>query len=421
MPDRSVAPDHSSSFCINLQKVQTTTLKNDVLLHSLEAGTQPLVKIEVIFPVGGSYYEEKAGAALLALKMLNEGTLSFTSSELSAHFAQYGAFINVTPSFDVASISLYCLSKHLNKVLAYFAEMVLTPVFPNANLKRIRQIEIQQLRMQNERSNITASKKFRNLIFGDENPYGKIIDEQNLEEITPDDLQLFHQQNLSNFEIIASGQVDVGIKSAINTFLGKGKKAETKRFFSHHLIKTGESDVREARPEALQSSIRMGKLTVDKTHPDYIPLLITTHILGGYFGSRLMRNIREDKGYTYGISSSLVSLKHDTWFVVGTDVKKGVAEETIAEVKIELQTLCTTPVSSLELATVKNHMLGHFQSELSSAFSLAEKFKSIHIHGLDYTYYEQFLTQLEDINSDKILSIANQYLDPMSMKTVVVG
>lgn len=421
MLDRSVAPRHTSSFNISLQKAQTHHLDNDILLHTLEAGTQPVVKVEVLFPTGGAYYEDKKGISLMALKLLQEGTLSFTSSQLSSHFAQYGAFVNVSPSFDVASISLYCLSKHLEILLPQFTEIVLSPVFPAAEVQRVRQIEIQQLRMQNERSNVIASKKFRQLIFGEANPYGKIINEQDLDEITPEDLQHFHEKQLNNFEIIASGQADNQTVQLLTSFFGKKSNARSVRSPQLYAVKTGASDIKENRPAALQSSVRMGKLVVDKTHEDFIPLLITSHVLGGYFGSRLMKNIREDKGYTYGVYSSLVSLKHNTYFVVGTDVIKEFSEQTVAEVKMELEKLCTTPVGSQELNAVKNHMLGHFQSQLTSAFSLAEKFKNIHVHGLNYSYYQKFLETLQSIDSSTIQQMANKYLEPSSLRTVVVG
>lgn len=422
MLNRSIAPGHSSTYHIELNKAKRYTLDNGVPLFTLEDGKQPIIKLEVMFPVGGTYYEDKTATSLLALKMLREGTASFTSSQLSNHFAQYGAFIELNPSFDVSSISLYCLSKHLNTVLPYLVEMIFAPTFPESELKRIRQIEIQQLKQQQERTNIVASKKFRNLLFGSNNAYGKIINEDDLINCQQEDLMYFHQGHLKHIELIASGEVNASnIETINNTFKHVSRSSGSDNIITGHLPDSDTDTVKEEKTGALQSSIRIGRLVINKTHEDYIPLLITSHILGGYFGSRLMKNIREDKGFTYGIYSSIVALKHHSYVVIGTDVKKEFADNTIHEINKELDVLCSTPVGTQELDTVKNHMIGHFQSKLSSSFSLAEKFKNIHIHGLDYSYYDKYISTIEHITSQEIQDMANKYLRADSLKKVVIG
>lgn len=421
MLNRSIAPAHTSSYQIKFPKVKRHSLDSGIPLYVLDEGVQPIIKLEIMFPVGGTYYEEKTATSLLALKMLKEGTDSFTSSQLSNHLAQYGAFLELNPSFDVSSVSLYCLTKHLGTLLPYLAEMIYSPVFPEHELNRIRQIEIQQLKLQNERTNIVASKRFRNLLFGDNHPYGKIISEADLIQRQQDDLKQFHQKHLNILEIVASGEVSADSINIINRVFNKAMTQRTPHTTNYTAVGVDNASIKEDKAGALQSSIRVGQLTVNKTDPDYIPLLITSHVLGGYFGSRLMKNIREDKGFTYGIYSSIVALKHDSYIVIGTDVKKEFVNDTINEIDKELNTLCSTPVAHHELDTVKNHMIGHFQSRLSSAFSLAEKFKNIHIHNLDYGYYDKYLSTVQDITSQDILEMANRYLHPNSQKRVIIG
>ncbi|GAA0891623.1 pitrilysin family protein [Fulvivirga kasyanovii] len=421
MLNRSVAPAHTSSYQIKFPKVKRHTLDSGIPLYILDEGVQPIIKLEIMFPVGGTYYEAKTATSLLALKMLKEGTESFTSSQLSNHLAQYGAFLELNPSFDVSSVSLYCLTKHLGILLPYLAEMIYSPVFPEHELNRIRQIEIQQLKLQNERTNIVASKRFRNLLFGNNHPYGKIISEADLIQQQQDDLRRFHKDHLSTFEIVASGEVSAESIDIINNVFNRTVAHPATHTSNYTDVAANSSSIKEDKAGALQSSIRVGRMTINKTHPDYIPLLITSHVLGGYFGSRLMKNIREDKGFTYGIYSSVVALKHDSYIVIGTDVKKEFVDDTISEIDKELNTLCSFPVAPHELDTVKNHMIGHFQSRLSSAFSLAEKFKNIHIHGLDYSYYDQYLSTVQNITSQDILEMANKYLHPNSQKSVIIG
>ncbi|MBL6444927.1 insulinase family protein [Fulvivirga sp. 29W222] len=422
MLNRSVAPSHTSSYQIKFPKVKRHTLDSGIPLFLLDEGSQPVIKLEIMFPFGGTYHENKTGTSLLALKMLREGTVSFTSNQLANHFAQYGAFLELNPSFDAPSVSLYCLPKHLETLLPYLVEMIFTPTFPENELKRIKQIEVQQLKLQQERTNIVASKTFRNLLFGKNHPYGKIITEEDLSGRSQEELKRFHKEHLTSIELIASGQVS---SSSINIINRAFKQATTSTDNIHESLFTladaPPSTIKKEKAGALQSSIRIGTHTVKKTHPDYIPLLITSHVFGGYFGSRLMKNIREDKGFTYGIYSSIVALKHNSYIVIGTDVKKEFVQDTIDEVNKELHILCNTPVEQHELDTVKNHMVGHFQSKLSSAFSLAEKFKNIHIHGLEYSYYDRYLSTIEEITSEEIQEIANKYLKPGSLNQVIIG
>lgn len=422
MQDRTIAPTHSTLYKLDFPKAETHLLANSVPLYAINAGSQPIVKIEALFPQGGSYYEKKTATALLALKMLQEGTENFTSRQLSDHFAQYGAFIEKSPSFDIPSVTLYCLSKHLDKVLPYFAEVILAPTFPEADLKRLVHIQVQQMKLQNEKSNILASKKFRHLVFGNNNPYGKIIAKEDFEQIIRQDLIAFQRENLSGIEILVSGQADQHTLHSISKYFGKTPvKTKLDAEIKESTLNETESLINEPKENALQSSIRIGKEVILKSHPDYIKLLVANHVLGGYFGSRLMKNIREDKGYTYGINSSIVTLKHHSYFVVSTDVQKEFVDDAINEIEKEIVKLGSEPIDAKELATVKNQMFGHFQSELTSAFSLAEKFKNIHTHGLGYSYYNEYVDTLASITSLEILSIFKKYLQPELMKKVIIG
>ena len=421
MLDRTIAPSHSSTYNINLPQVTRHTLNNGVPLFILNEGKQPVVKLEVLFPFGGIYHESEPATAMLALKMLKEGTSSFSSQELSEKLAHYGAFLEVSPSFDYPSIALYCLSRHLPDILPIFQEIINEATLPNEEFERIRQIELQQIKLQNERSNIVASKKYRNLLFGDSHPYGVLVQEEDLNQRETSDLKDFYNKNLNTIELIISGQVETADFDLINTAFGHFPQTNKVNKVDHQPNFAEARQIIDEKDDALQSSIRMGKLMISKDHDDYIPLLITTHLLGGYFGSRLMKNIREDKGYTYGIYSSLVALKHATYLTIGTDVKKEYRADTLSEIKREITRLQTEPVGAQELDTVKNHMVGHFQSRLNSAFSLAEKFKNVHLHDMDYSYYDNYLSSIKQFTAEDVMNMSNKYLQIGDLNTVVVG
>jgi predicted Zn-dependent peptidase len=181
------------------------------------------------------------------------------------------------------------------------------------------------------------------------------------------------------------------------------------------------SSTKETRDDALQSSIRLGIKSINRKNKDYFKFSIMNTLLGGFFGSRLQKNIREEKGFTYGISSSLVPMYRSGYWAVGTDVKNENVAETISEVKKEMQILKDELVSEEELSLVKNYLMGSFTGELTQAFDIAEKVKIIELEGLDADYYDQFQDQIFSCTPSEIRDLANKYLDPSKLTEVVVG
>ena len=158
-----------------------------------------------------------------------------------------------------------------------------------------------------------------------------------------------------------------------------------------------------------------------KNHPDFTDLVILNTVLGGYFGSRLMSNIREDKGYTYGIGSGLASMIRTGCFCIATEVGVHVTKETIKEIYKELHILCNDKVSNKELQLVRNYLQGTFLASIDSPFALAEKFKGIWKFGLGYNYYQNYQQRLHDITAERLLELSQKYLNPSTMLEVVVG
>jgi predicted Zn-dependent peptidase len=150
-------------------------------------------------------------------------------------------------------------------------------------------------------------------------------------------------------------------------------------------------------------------------------MLVLNEVFGGYFGSRLMKNIREEKGFTYGISSNLVTLRHEGYLVIGTDVKKEFTGLTLDEVYKEMEILRNGPVGEEELQTVKNYMIGSFAGSLNSPFAIADNFKSIYFEGLTYDFFEHYIENILHTSAGDLVYLANTYLQPDSLLEVVVG
>ena len=178
---------------------------------------------------------------------------------------------------------------------------------------------------------------------------------------------------------------------------------------------------REEKPGSVQSSIRLGKKSLLRSHADYVDVLFLSHILGGYFGSRLMKNIREEKGLTYGIHASLHALKNDSYLVIGADVNKENVDLTIDEISKELRRLREERIDSNELETARNHFIGGLQSELTTAFAHADKIKTIRLFGVGDQYYNSMINRIEKMTADDLLRAGETHFHESSFMQIAVG
>ncbi len=422
MLDRKSAPKFHRITKINIPDADFKALDNGIPVYTIAAGKQPVIKVEFIFKAG-SWNEEAPGASYFATKMLSEGTSRLTSAEISNEIEKYGAYLDLNASMDFAVITLECLTKQVPFLLPLVHELLYDSVFPENELLTLKKIKSQQIKVNREKTSILASVKFREAIFGTSHPYGKDLTVQNVEDLKLEEVRHFYNKFLTeNFEIIVSGQPTPDFHKLLNSIFGRKdllKSTEEGLFLAENL--SPDKFIVEEKKNNIQSSIRLGKKLFKKNHPDLIDMLVLNEILGGYFGSRLMKNIREEKGYTYGISSSIITLKNEGFFIVGTDVNKENTQNTIDEILKEIKILQNTPVPEEELETVKNYMIGSFLSDINTPFALADKFKSVHLNNLDLQFYQNYIARINSITADEIQQAANKHLDIDSLHTVVVG
>lgn len=422
--DRSIAPPSRPIREVNLVEAQTRYLANGVPLHVIRAGKQPVVGIELLFRSAGIKHAIKTGTCFFTLKMLAEGTAQKSAYEISEYADKYGAFLQFSPGVDYSTVDVYCLSKYANELLQLLHEITVEPSFPQEELAKFKTIQKQRLKVNNEKSSMLASKKIKAVLFGAEHPYGKSLEEEDVDKITREDLLAFYENILlSRLEIIVSGDVNEEVIQAVAKHFGQ--RAMAPESVDRPKIKpfnqAGNKQHIVERPDNLQSSIRMGMPLFTKDHPDYNKFRVVNTILGGYFGSRLMRNIREEKGLTYGINSGVVAHQEAGYFIAGTDVKKEFTGLVIDEIYKEIELLRTKPVNEVELNTVKNYMAGRLLSSVDTPFALAEKFKNVYLYGLNYDFYKSYLDFINTIDANTIQQVAEKYLIPSQIKEVVVG
>jgi len=266
-----------------------------------------------------------------------------------------------------------------------------------------------------------ASDYFRQRLFGKNHPYGRTLSHGSIDDITSNDVNSFYQElNRAHRELIVSGQITTKVIDQIKHVFGK--QAYSPEVFSKaYNVEPNSTPQVENRKDSLQSSLRIGKLTVKKDDKGFHKIFIANTLLGGFFGSRLMKNIREEKGLTYGIHSSVPVLLNSGYFVIGADVMKQNKDLAVQEIYSELKLLRTKLPTRSEMEILRNYLMGSFQSEINTPFSLAEKFKSVHLYGMDYDYYDNLFTTIRNCKPSDITSTAEKYFHEDSMLSVTVG
>lgn len=422
--NRKVQPQILCIDEINLAQPLECKLDNGIPVYQINAGTQDVVKIELIFGAG-SWYESKPFVAYATSKMLAEGSKKYSAEEIAERIDFYGAFIEASSDKDNASIALYTLNKYIDTTLEILEEIVKSPSFCNNELSVFLQKQKQGYLVNSKKVNYLARTKFNEIIFGEQHPYGEVLIENTFNNIKRDDLVDFFKSyySIKNCKIIVSGKLDDSVSEKLNKYFG-GNNWNSNNIPdspNYEITPNTNSKHKITKSDTVQSAIRIGRQLFNRTHPEFKELLVLNSVLGGYFGSRLMNNIREDKGYTYGIGSAIISLKNSGYFFITAEVGAEVCESAVNEIYKELEILRNKLIPHNELELVKNYMMGVFIRSIDGPFALADKFKSLIDYELDYNYYYQFLDTIRNITSEKLRELANNYYKKEDMFEIIVG
>lgn len=422
--DRKNPPAFKTVEKIDMIKASEQRLRNNIPVYSVNAGTQALIKIEFLFSAG-MYQQQMPLQATTVNTMLEEGTSTLSASQIADKVDYYGAYLETGVSQDSASVVLYTLNKHLQSTLPVVEQVIKDSVFPQNELETHIRNKKQKFHVNNQKVAILARKRFTELLFGAKHPYGINVQEADFEVINREHLLSFYSTHYrsNNCKIIVSGKVDENVVKLLDTYFGGSDWDGTA------IVNTTETPISTFtqpqellfKEDALQSAIRVGKLLFNKKHADYQSFLVLNTILGGYFGSRLMSNIREDKGYTYGIGSGLASLQNSGYFFISTEVGVDVCQSALNEIYSEVKRLREEPIPAEELQLVKNYMLGTFLRSVDGPFALAERFKGIMEYNLDYDYFDNYVATIKNISASQLRDLANKYLTQESMVELVVG
>lgn len=420
--DRTQAPAFKQVEHISLLNAQKHLLDNGIPLFFIDAGEQDLLRIEFIFD-NVAWNAASPLQAFATNSLLQEGTSNYSAAQLAEKFDYYGAFLQKDYAYDQSSVVLYTLTKHLPAVLPLLREILTDAIFPQSEIDTFIRNQQQKLSVSLEKNDVLARRSFNQVLFGD-TLYGHAPVVEDYANLQRSQLLEYYKKAYqpTNCTMVVSGKVSENTLKSVNATFGsnwEGSTAVAKNEFSF-IPGTGKTHFLE-RPDALQSALRLGQLAINRTHPDFAALQVLNTIFGGYFGSRLMANIREDKGYTYGIGSGIASLKDAGYFFIASEVGADVCTATMAEIEKEMKLLRTELVSEGELDLVRNYMLGSLLGSLENAFSHADKFKNTYFFGLDNSYYERYVQTVRTISPQKLLELANTYLQFDKLEKVIVG
>ncbi len=421
--DRTIAPPFQNIQTVRFPALQKVNLDNQLPLHVINLGQQPVVRMEIVFEAGLWYDASTPTASFFTTKMLSEGTKYHNSVQISEHFDSVGAFLELGTGYDRINITVYGLKKHLAHILTLLKEMIFEATFPQKELNDIKNSVLQGLKINLEKNAYLANNLMRAHVFGKKFPYAYSQKEEDITHIESNDLQQFYQNYIQNkpFSAFLSGQVGEEEIALVNQFLGQHNWQEKQESSPNILPYSTIGVFHTEKPDAIQSSVRAGRLLFTRKHPDFYPFIVCNEILGGYFGSRLMKNIREDKGYTYGVSSNLVPISRVGYWAVAADVKKEHRQATFNEIEKEIRLLQTELVPEEELETVKNYMAGSFAGSLNTPFEVADRVKLMVLENLSLDFYSNHIQNIRQIRPEQILEMAKKYLNFNDLVQVSVG
>lgn len=409
-PDRTQAPPFRPIESYTLPKPERRQLSNGQPLFVWKTHTQPVVSLQMLLRAG-RVFEEQPNTAAFVAKMLAEGTRARDHSEITDYIAQRGAYLNIRVTGHFLEIDLFCLPRFLPEMLKLLHEILTTATFPAERLRQVANLEVEQLRVNRQKNGFTASELFREQLFGKAHPSGRHLTPERMRAISSEELQTFFESHvrLRPAEWLLTGVFSEDIPQLIDRYFGQDELRPLPEF----PVYPPTPDYRvfdRQKEQSVQTSLRFGRLTLNPTSAGFPALRVLNEVFGGYFGSRLMQNLREKKGLTYGIFSQLQPLRNQPaiWFI-GADVRKENRQEARDEIFRELNKLQEELLEEDELETVLNALCGSFVGDLSTPFAVTEKFRQLRRLGLPDTHYDTLIPAWRQVSPEAIRAAAQQY------------
>ncbi len=375
-------------------------------------------RIELYFNAGST--NGKIGLASLVSGLLLSGTDKMNSTEIHTELDNLGGFHDISLGHESVVVSLYGLNDKLAELLVLFCQSISAVTFSESEIQELKEDRKQKLRINMQKVSFLAQREFSKNLFAN-SQYGRVINEDNYDSITRKEIIDFHKafylSGLFKVVLIGSFQEetivymeDLLIPFVNNLALEYNQNLQNiPRVF--HTEKEG----------ALQTAIRVGRILFNRKKEDFVDFTILNTILGDYFGSRLMSNLREDKGFTYGVGSMLSEFHETGYFLIATEVGKEHKDAAIAEIRAEIEKLNQELIPADELDLVRNYLLGQLLKSADGPYAMTDLYVGVQAFGLDISFYDNYIKKIHEITPEKLLLLAKTYLDWGQMTIVSAG
>ena len=423
MPDRKQAPEivDAVNLTLRLKPAEKIVLKNGAEVYAVDAGAEEVLSLEWVFYAGNCYEEQNLVAATTNF-LLRNGTSEKTAFRLNEHFEYFGSYLNRACYHETATITLHCLTKHVGELLPVVKELITDSIMPADELEIYKQNMKQRLKVNLKKSDYVAGRLIDACVFGPNHPYGKYSSEEDFDALHREPLLDFYKKFYQQGKLImfVAGRLPANLEKLLNDHFGDlpGTPLVAKEAVVHPATEKKYRVNKDT--EGVQGSIRIARPFPNRHHPDFLKAQVLNTLFGGFFGSRLMSNIREDKGYTYGIGSYLQNHVQQSAWMINTEAGKDVCEATIAEVYKEMKDLREELVDEEELLLVRNYMMGSILGDLDGPFQIIARWKNLILNNLDEQYFYDSINTIKTVSAEELQQLAQKYLQPEDFYELVV-
>lgn len=423
--NRSIAPiiKDATEFDLKLKPYDKYVLDNGVEVYAVNAGTQEVLSLELVFSAG-NWFEQQNNVAAATNFLIKNGTKNKTAFQLNEHFDYYGSHLSRGCYNENANIVLHCIDRHFATHLPVIAEMITDAIYPQHELDIYKQNMKQRLTVNLKKCDFVAGRLIDEYVFGKDHPYGVYSNKEDYDALQQEQLQAYYKKYYTEGKciIFAAGVLPADFEQELNKTIGQlplnQKEIPT---IIHPFAPAAEKKYRIANdPNGVQGAIRLAQPFPNRHHPDFQPIQVLNTLFGGFFGSRLMSNIREDKGYTYGIHSYILNHIGNTAWMISTEAGRDVSEATITEIYNEMKDLREELVDDEELQLVKNYLIGTILGDLDGPFHIIGRWKNLILNGLDENYFYKSVNIIKTISAKELQELANKYLHPEKFYELVV-
>ncbi len=423
------APVSKDVLQVKLPRAAEMTLSNGLTVLVMEDHRLPFISLQYNISGAGPIFEPAnlPGLANITAQMLREGTKTKSSVQIAEEIGQLGASLGASSNFgsSITLISASGLSDNFEKWFALANDILLNPNFPPEELNRLKQRLKAQIRQQRANPNFLSNEMFSRAVYGGHpasivSPTAEAID-----ALTPELLANWHRERYAPQNAILGITGDVRpseLKPKLEKWLAEWKRTNLKEVLPANPKPVASRKVMIVdRPNSVQTSVMLGNISIDRRDPDYVPLTVMNHIFGGGAAARLFLNLREEKGYTYGVYSSFTAVKYPgPWRAYG-DVRTDVTEGAMTEFFHEIQRIRDEPVPEKELEEGKRSLVASFALSLEDPDQLLGYAIVQKIYGFPADYWETYPAKIMAVTAEDVQRVARKYVNPENIQVVAVG